>query len=464
MRRVSILKYGIKANPLIQYSGLKRDNSGGQKVNKKRIIVLLALIFIVATTGVLVGRWSIVGAEGEGYEDLKVFTEAITVVRKNYVEEAKTKDLVYGAIKGMLSSLDPHSSFLNPESFKEMQAETKGEFGGIGIQIGVKEGMLTVIAPIEDTPAYRAGIKAGDKIVKINSESTREMSLHDAVSKMRGIPKTSVTIAIFREGWKDTKDFTLVREIIKIKSVKSKILEDGIGYVRVNQFQEQTAADLSTALEQLKQANMNSLVLDLRNNPGGLLNSAVSVTSQFLPPNKLVVYIKGKKGDRAEYNTSDERPSYDVPMIVLVNEGSASASEIVAGALKDWNKAVILGAKTFGKGSVQSVIPLSDGSGLRLTTAIYYTPKGTSIQATGIVPDIIVKLEAKEKGKEHPVIPVVREKDLERHLENHEGKEEPKEPEEMAPIEVEEKDDTQLQRAIDLLKTWKVFKELPKAS
>ncbi len=430
-------------------------------MNKKRIIVLLALIFIVASTGVLIGRWSIVGAEGEGYEDLKVFTETLTMVKKNYVEEVKTKDLVYGAIKGMLSSLDPHSSFLNPEAFKEMQAETKGEFGGIGIQIGVKEGMLTIIAPIEDTPAYRAGLKAGDKIIKVNNESTKNMSLHDAVSKMRGAPKTPVTITIVREGWKETKDFTLVREIIKIKSVKSKLLEDGIGYVRINQFQEQTAEDLSSALEKLKQENMNSLVLDLRNNPGGLLNSAVSVTSQFLSDNKLVVYIKGKKGDRAEYNTSDERPSYDVPMIVLVNEGSASASEIVAGALKDWNRAVILGAKTFGKGSVQSVIPLSDGSGLRLTTAIYYTPKGTSIQATGIIPDIVVKLEPKEKGMEHPVI---REKDLERHLENNEEKEELKEPEEMVPLEVEEKDDTQLQRAIDLLKTWKVFEKLPKAS
>ncbi len=430
-------------------------------MNKKRIIVLLALIFIVASTGVLIGRWSIVGAEGEGYEDLKVFTETLTMVKKNYVEEVKTKDLVYGAIKGMLSSLDPHSSFLNPEAFKEMQAETKGEFGGIGIQIGVKEGMLTIIAPIEDTPAYRAGLKAGDKIIKVNNESTKNMSLHDAVSKMRGAPKTPVTITIVREGWKETKDFTLVREIIKIKSVKSKLLEDGIGYVRINQFQEQTAEDLSSALEKLKQENMNSLVLDLRNNPGGLLNSAVSVTSQFLSDNKLVVYIKGKKGDRAEYNTSDEWPRYDVPMIVLVNEGSASASEIVAGALKDWNRAVILGAKTFGKGSVQSVIPLSDGSGLRLTTAIYYTPKGTSIQATGIIPDIVIKLEPKEKGMEHPVI---REKDLERHLENNEEKEELKEPEEMVPLEVEEKDDTQLQRAIDLLKTWKVFEKLPKAS
>lgn len=430
-------------------------------MNKKRLILILMLIVIVASTGVLIGRWSIVGAEGEGYEELKVFTEALSMVKKNYVEDVKTKDLVYGAIKGMLSSLDPHSSFLNPEAYKEMQTETKGEFGGIGIQIGVKEGMLTVIAPIEDTPAYRAGIKAGDKIIKINNELTKDMSLHDAVSKMRGVPKTSVTITILREGWKATKDFTLARELIKIKSVKSKILEDGIGYVKISQFQEQTAADLSTALEKLVQEKMNSLVLDLRNNPGGLLNSAVSVTSQFLPPGKLVVYIKGKKGERTEYNTDNDWPNYDIPMIVLVNEGSASASEIVAGALKDWNKAVILGIKTFGKGSVQSVIPLSDGSGLRLTTAIYYTPKGTSIQATGIVPDIVVKLDIKEKGKEHPVI---REKDLEGHLENGQGQEVPKEPEEMAPIEVQEKDDAQLQRAIDLLKTWKVFKELPKAS
>ncbi len=430
-------------------------------MKKKKIVVVIALVFIVASMGVLIGRWSIVGAEGEGYEDLKVFTEVLTMVKKNYVEEVKTKDLVYGAIKGMLSSLDPHSNFLNPEAYKEMQAETKGEFGGIGIQIGIKDGMLTVIAPIEDTPAYRAGIKAGDKIIKVNNESTKEMSLHDAVTKMRGVPKTPVTITIIREGWKETKDITIVREIIKIKSVKSKLLEDGIGYVKINQFQEQTASDLSIVLEKLKQDQMNSLILDLRNNPGGLLNSAVGVTSQFLAPDKLVVYIKGRKGERTEYNTNDERQSYDVPMVVLVNEGSASASEIVAGALKDWSRAVILGAKTFGKGSVQSVIPLSDGSGLRLTTAIYYTPKGTSIQATGIAPDILVKLEPKEKGKKHPVI---REKDLERHLEN-QKEEEIKEPEEMmVPIEVEEEDDTQLQRAIDLLKTWKVFKELPKAS
>jgi carboxyl-terminal processing protease len=247
--------------------------------------------------------------------------------------------------------------------------------------------------------------------------------------------------------------------------VKSRLLEDGIGYVKISQFQEQTAADLSAALEKLSQEKMNSLILDLRNNPGGLLNSAVNVTNRFLPPGKLVVYIKGRKGGRTEYLTEEDGPTYDIPMIVLVNEGSASASEIVAGALKDWNRAVTLGAKTFGKGSVQSVISLSDGSGLRLTTAMYYTPKGTSIQATGIVPDIVVKLETKEKGKGHPVI---REKDLERHLRNNEGIEgeepKPKEPEELLPVEIEEKEDTQLQRAIDLLKTWMIFKELPKAS
>jgi len=442
----------------------EKENLGG-KVNKKRIIFTFLLFITVASAGIFIGRWSGMGAEGEGYEELRVFTEAFSLVRKNYVEEAKPKDLVYGAIKGMLSSLDPHSGFLNPEAYKEMQAETKGEFGGIGIQIGIKDGMLTVIAPIEDTPAYKAGIKAGDKIIKINNEYTKDMGLHDAVSKMRGMPKTSVTITILREGWKETKDFSIIRELIKIKSVKSRLLEDDIGYIKISQFQEQTAADLSAALEKLSQEKMNALILDLRNNPGGLLNSAVNVAGRFLPPDKLVVYIKGRKGERTEYLTEKDGTAYEVLMIVLVNEGSASASEIVAGALKDWNRAVILGAKTFGKGSVQSVIPLSDGSGLRLTTAVYFTPKGTSIQATGIVPDIVVKLESKEKGKAHPVI---REEDLERHLRNNQDiiqeEEEPKEPEEMVPVEVEEKEDAQLQRAIDLLKTWRIFKELPKAS
>jgi carboxyl-terminal processing protease len=434
-----------------------------RNMTKKTIILTVIFIFTVASAGILIGRWtSSVCAEVEGYEELKVFTETLSIVRKSYVEDVKPKDMIYSAIKGMLGSLDPHSGFMTPEMYREMQVDTKGEFGGIGIQIGIKEGMLTVIAPIEDTPAYKAGIKAGDRIIKVSNEFTKDMGLHDAVSKMRGAPGTSVKITILREGWKETKDFTIVREIIKIKSVKSKLFEDAIGYIKINQFQEQTASDLSNAMEKLMQENMTALILDLRNNPGGLLNSAVDVASQFLPPGKLVVYIKDKKGERQEYQSGRTKSDYTMPMIVLVNQGSASASEIVAGALKDWNRAVIIGTQTFGKGSVQSVIPLSDGSALRLTTAKYYTPKEISIQATGITPDIIVKPEIKEGDKGRPAI---REKDLEGHLQNGEIIEEkPKEPEEIIPIEIEEKDDIQLQRAIDLLKTWRVFKELPKAS
>ena len=444
-----------------------------ERMKKKRFILTWVIILTVALGGVFVGRLSIgsMRAEGESYEYLKVFTEVLSLVKKNYVEEVKTKDLIYGAIKGMLNSLDPHSAYMPPEAYKDMQLETKGEFGGIGIQIGIKEGVLTVIAPIEDTPAYNAGIKAGDKIIKVNGESTKDMGLYDAVSKMRGQKGTSVAITIMREGWKDTKDFTIVRDVIKVRSVKSKVIENNIGYVKLSQFHERTADDLEAALSKLEKQNITSLILDLRNNPGGLLNSAVDVSSQFLPAGKVVVSIKGRSGEKAEYLTEDSKVSEQegkkakmfsaIPMIVLVNQGSASASEIVAGALKDWNRAVILGVQTFGKGSVQSVVPLSDGSGLKLTTARYYTPKGISIQSTGITPDIIVKLEQKNGAKEHTV---VREKDLEGHLKNDQLEEKPKTPEETAPIEVSEKDDIQLQRAIDLLKTWKVFKELPKAA
>lgn len=444
----------------------EKINGGFRKMlrNRRNVLIVWALVLTVAAAGIIVGRWSVglVSAEVEGYENIKVFTEALSIIKKNYVEDVKVKDLVYGAVKGMLSSLDPHSGFMTPEAYKEMQVDTKGEFGGLGIQIGMKDNVLTVIAPIEDTPAYKAGIKAGDKIIKINNEGTRDMSLLDAVNKMRGPKGTSVTITVIREGWKEPREFTIVRDIIKIKSVKFKVIEEGIGYVKLTQFQEQTAADLSSALGKLRDEKVNSMILDLRNNPGGLLNSAVEVASQFLPPGKLVVYIKDKAGEKSEYRTAGNRPYDDkMTMVVLVNQGSASASEIVAGALKDWHRAVLLGVQTFGKGSVQSVIPLSDGSGLRLTTARYYTPNGTSIQSTGITPDIVLKIEPKNGGKEHAV---VREKDLERHLKNEKGEEKKESEQETAPIEVNEKDDVQLQRAIDLLKTWKVFKELPKAS
>ena len=427
---------------------------------RKRFLLIWLLVIAVTAAGITMGRLAATATDnaGAGYEQLKTFTEVLSMVQKYYVEPVNTKDLVYAAIKGMLNSLDPHSSFMPPEAFKEMQVETKGEFGGLGIQIGIKDGVLTVIAPLEDTPAWKAGIEAGDKIVKISGTSTKDMSLEDAVTKMRGAPKTSITITVYRHGWKAPKDFTIVREIIKIKSVKSRIIDGDIGYVKISQFQEQTASDLDKALKKLEGEKINSLILDLRNNPGGLLNSAVDVAGALLPKGKLVVYTKTRSGEKTELYTDGDQLATQ-PMIVLVNGGSASASEIVAGALKDWHRAVILGTQTFGKGSVQTVIPLSDGAGLRLTTARYYTPKGISIQNTGITPDIVVRLKAKNGEKEHPVL---REKDLARHLQNEQA--EKTKPEEVETIPAEEgKEDVQLQRAVDILKTWNVFKGLPGA-
>jgi carboxyl-terminal processing protease len=441
---------------------------------RRKALWAVAIAIGLLVSAALINAWSYKDVSaGEGYSELKIFSEVLSAVKANYVEEPNTKDLVYGAIKGMLSSLDPHSGFMPPDAYKEMQVDTKGEFGGVGIQIGVKEEVLTVIAPIEDTPAFRAGILAGDKIIKIDGELTRDMSMFNAVKKMRGPKGTSVVLTIIRQGLKAPKDYTIVRDIITIKSVKSKMMdtEQGIGYVKVIQFQEKTAEELADALKELEKQGLKSIVLDLRNDPGGLLNSSVEVASQFLPPGKLIVYIKGRTGTKTEYRSFGQYPVYgDLPMIVLVNQGSASASEIVAGALKDWQRAVVMGNQTFGKGSVQTVIPLSDGSGLRLTTARYYTPKGTSIQNTGIKPDIEVKLKAagaaeaadagdKELPKEHPVL---REKDLKNHLDAAPpATEEKKDSEdtEMAPMApVSEEEDNQLQRALDLLRTWNVFK------
>ncbi len=448
--------------------------------------VWILIITVVFTVILLNNNWSLLEDVDAGqdthYESLKTFAESLSLVKKNYVEEVDEKDLVYGAIKGMLSSLDPHSSFMTPELFKEMKIDTKGEFGGLGIQIGIKDGILTVIAPIEDTPAHKAGVKAGDRIIKIDGESTKDISLFDAVTKLRGKPGTSVTITIIRKGLDKPKDITIVRDIIKIKSVKSRILDEGIGYVKLTQFQQKTASELEKALTDLYKKEIYALILDLRNNPGGLLKSAVEVSSRFLPEGKLIVYIKGRSGDKTEFTAKNGNHYFNLPMVVLVNEGSASASEIVAGAMQDWEQAVILGTQTFGKGSVQTVIPLSDGSALRLTTARYYTPRGRSIQTTGITPDIVVRLEAKNGVETHPVI---REKDLSKHLindvsgedngngkdsdgdsgkdkEDEDGKDSDKETE-VVPSEVSEDKDNQLQRAIDLLKGWRVFRKLPEA-
>jgi carboxyl-terminal processing protease len=446
--------------------------TGGRMFRHRKTLILF-FIAVIAVSGFLIGKESLLekvsAGENEHYAKIKTFAETLSIVKQNYVEEVNEKDLVYGAIKGMLNQLDPHSSFMPPEAFKEMQIDTKGEFSGLGIQISIKDKMLTVIAPIEDTPAYKAGIKAGDKIIKIDGEFTKDITLQDAVSKLRGPKGTPVTITVMREGWEKTQDFTIVRDVIQLKSVKYKVLDGTIGYVKLTQFQQRTTQDLEDALANLRKENITSLILDLRNNPGGLLTGAVEVTSQFLPEGKLVVYIKGRSGEKQEFHTVRAQSDED-PMIVLVNEGSASASEIVAGALQDTGRAVVLGTQTFGKGSVQTVIPLSDGSALRLTTARYYTPNGRSIQTTGITPDIIVKPEIQEEARAHPVI---REKDLRKHLENDVTKEEEpvmkdteeeKQDEEVSEVpEASEENDVQLQRAIDLLKTWKVFKDLPKA-
>jgi carboxyl-terminal processing protease len=368
-------------------------------------------------------------------EELKLFKNTFAIVRKNYEKDQQPKHLIYSAIKAMTESLDPHSEFMTPEQYQEMQVDAKGEFGGIGIKLDMKERILTVIGLLDDTPAFRAGIKEGDKIIKINNDFTKNMNLQDAISKTRGNPSTPVHLTILRKGWKETKDFTITRETIKIKSVNSKMLEDGIGYIKISQFQKQTASEISAVLSTLMQKHMHALILDLRNNPGGLVYSAVDVVSQFIPSEKIVVFTKNKKGEKREYRSRENNPYTSVPMVIIVNEGSASASEIVAGALKDWQRATLVGTRTYGKGSVQTVVPLKDGSALKLTTAKYYTPKGISIQTTGILPDIVVSPKI-NKGKLTT------------------GKTEQTDVfEKIVPMFVDEKEDVQFQSAINLLKS-----------
>ena len=424
------------------------------------------------------------GAGGD-YESIEMFTDVLSIVKKSYVEEVDTKKLIYGAINGMLASLDPHSSFMPPDMFKELKIDTKGEFGGLGIEITIKDGMLTVISPIEDTPAFKAGIKANDQILKINDKFTKDMTIMDAVKLMRGPKGVKVTITIMRDGFDKPKDFTLIRDIIQVKSVKFKMLEGGVGYVRVAQFQEKTDEYLIKALKTLKEENkgeLKGLVLDLRNDPGGLLDQAVKISDHFVD-NGLIVYTEGREPDsKMKFSASKGVKEPNYPMVVLVNSGSASASEIVAGALQDHNRAVVMGTQTFGKGSVQTIIPLSEDSGLRLTTARYYTPKGRSIQAKGIVPDITVEQVDLQASEKKPSMHI-REKDLEHHFEN----EDTKQPDEKVKDKVKEKakdkdkdqdpdkkteakgdeqlkTDYQLIRALDLLKGWEILQKLNKTS
>lgn len=336
--------------------------------------------------------------EGSPYETFALFTKVVEQVRSHYVEEDKTgyKDLIYGGLKGMLQSLDPHSQFMTPEEFKEMKEDTSGHFGGLGITIGIRDSVLTVISPMEDTPAFRAGLLSGDKIIEIDGESTDGIVMHDALKKLRGEPGTDVTIKIYRPENQEIKEHTITRAIINVASVKdARVLDGGIGYVRLTQFGEETSGELQKALDELVSQHVRALVLDLRGNPGGLLSAAVEVSQKFLKNGDLIVFTRGRN-DRVEhsYRARGRKGFPKMPMAILINGGSASASEIVAGALQDNQRATLVGEKSFGKGSVQSVLPLEDSSAIRLTTAKYYTPSERVIHENGIEPDIVVPMSA----------------------------------------------------------------------
>ena len=404
-------------------------------------VVMISALLLVLTLSLGGGVASKSNDSAATYENLKLFTEVLSIIQSQYVDEVPAKDVMYSAIKGTLRGLDAHSSFLDPEMYREMQVETSGSFGGLGIEITLKDDVLTVVAPIEGTPAYRAGIHSGDRIVKIEGLSTKDMQLTDAVKRMRGKPGSKVTISIVREGWTEPKDFPIVREQIRVQSVKNQQLEPGIEYIRLRQFQEQTSGDLEAALEKYsKEGKIQGLILDLRNNPGGLLTSSVEVTEKFIDSGRLVVYTEGRvRNQNMRFQANSKRVYSDFPMVVLINQGSASASEIVAGALQDWGRAVVIGTQSFGKGSVQTIIPLSDGSGLRLTTAKYYTPKGRTIHGKGVTPDIIV-----EQPKPPAPAPGAA------------AEPQPPPPATDNPQELLKRD-VQLQRALDLLKAMKIM-------
>ncbi len=432
------------------------------------------LVAVGVLAGVLISLGVTALAQRPGplpLDELRQFSSVFAIIKSNYVEEVDDGRLLRGAISGMVSDLDPHSAYLDADAFREMQTVTQGEFGGLGIEVGTRDGFVSVIAPIEDTPAARAGVRAGDLIIKIDETPTQGMSLSDAVKLMRGKPQTPIVLTIMREGESQPIVVRLVRDVIKVRSVRSKYVEPGIGYIRISQFQEKTGADLARHLIDLgKQGAPKGLILDLRNDPGGLLNAAIGVAGAFLPPGALVVSTKGRTPDsNQQYHAvpSDylrggtdylaNLPGWvkTVPMVVLVNGGSASASEIVAGALQDHKRAKVLGTRTFGKGSVQVILPISRETAIKLTTSRYYTPDGHSIQATGIEPDFFVTETPEGDLFDRP-----READLIRHLSNDQDKPEVRSSLTVVnegvqrlprPIEFGGPDDYQLQQALNLL-------------
>ena len=409
----------------------------------------------------------------ETYEGLKIFADVIQLIEKEYVDDVDSKELIQNAIQGMVQSLDPHSSLLPPEAFEDLQIDTKGKFTGIGIHITMKDGFVTVISPIEDTPAYNAGIKAQDRIVKVDGKPVKD--LREAVNMMRGPKGTKVLVSIMREGVKDPIDFELIRDVIPVISVKAIDLKPGYGYIRLSQFSSTTSQELEEALNKIESGEvpLKGLILDLRNNGGGLLNAAIKVSDFFLDKGK-ILSIKGRgQKNTKEYMATGDSTDRNYPMVVLINGGTASASEIVAGALQDQNRALILGTTSFGKGSVQTVETLRDGSGLKLTIARYYTPSGRSIQAKGIEPDIVLqyrRLDSEDLQEEG----LLKEKDLLNHLEAEPGNKKSPEPDteeskpqaremefRVGPLKLEQlQTDNQVMRALEILKSYDIFKSL----
>jgi carboxyl-terminal processing protease len=437
----------------------------------KKGLVLLAFLTVLILLGPY-GDSRVSAIDRNTYKNLKTFSEVLDMVEKNYVEPVESDKLMLGAINGMIKSLDPHSSFMTADMYKEMEVETRGSFGGLGIEITILKDVLTIVSPIEDTPAFNAGLKAGDQIIKIDDKSTKDITITEAVKKLRGPRDTKVTITIFREGMTKPKDFVITRSIIKIKSVKSKIYDNQIGYIRIASFQERTVDDVKKTLKEIeaKASPLTGLVIDMRNNPGGLLNQSVEVSDLFLKSG-IIVSTRGRsKSMESKSVAKDDGDEPTCPIVVLVNEGTASAAEIVSGALQDNGRAVILGTQTFGKGSVQTVIPLEDGAALKLTTAKYYTPKGRSIQAEGITPDIVVKLirPPEEKNGAEEQMMRIRERDLQGHIKStkelesktmdskDDAKKDPKEDQKKEPDALVQ--DNQLKNAIDILKSWDILK------
>jgi carboxyl-terminal processing protease len=430
--------------------------------SKKAAVVLIAAA-LVAIAGGAVTRFTAGTKEKSFLEYKSFFQEVVAMIKKDYVEKIDDKKLMESAINGMLAALDPHNAYMPPEPFHEMQVQMSGSFGGLGMEVTVKDGRLTVVSPIEDTPAYRAGIKSGDHIWKIDNSITRGMNITAAVKRMRGPQGTGVTLTVMRDGQNKPLVFPLIRDLIQTRSLKYRSLAKGYGYIRIAQFQERTGEEFGTALHNLYRENdgtLRGLVLDLRNNPGGLVDAAVTVAGRFIGEglkDALIVSMKGRDPappKNLAASIGDKEPRY--PLVVLINGGSASASEIVAGALQDHQRAIIMGTQSFGKGSVQSIIPLRGGAGLKLTTARYYTPKGRSIQALGITPDIIVGQAdlAKQvmKGEKDGDF---REKDLDGHIQPAGKKDKNEEKQPMNPhvkVDGETAKDYQLARALDLLR------------